>query len=222
MQLLPWKIKNLVWDWNGTLLDDVWLCVESINELLTNRKKPPISIAEYKNIFGFPVRDYYERAGFDFKQEKFEHPALEFIDLYTAKSKQCLLNQHGRALLEYFSQLGINQYVLSASETKVLSEILSQHGLKAYLQSYYGLDNHYANGKLGLAKIMAQELMLAPKETVLIGDTLHDYEVSMELGWKSILYSNGHYSRSRLEDCESAIIIDNLQEIKQLIQIQNA
>ena len=60
------KYKHILWDWNGTLLDDRWLCVESINKILKKRKMPPILEKTYRKTFCFPVMKYYESLGFDF------------------------------------------------------------------------------------------------------------------------------------------------------------
>ena len=55
--------KTILWDWNGTLLDDTRICIDAINILLKERGKNEINESIYRNIFTFPVRDYYARAG---------------------------------------------------------------------------------------------------------------------------------------------------------------
>ena len=63
------KIKYIIWDWNGTLIDDAWLFVEIMNEELKERMLPQINIQDYRQHFTFPVKKYYERLGFDFQKE---------------------------------------------------------------------------------------------------------------------------------------------------------
>ena len=65
-------IKHVIWDWNGTLLDDAWLCVDVMNGMLSKRGLPLITLEIYRNIFDFPVRDYYLKLGYDFDNESFE------------------------------------------------------------------------------------------------------------------------------------------------------
>ena len=63
------KPSLVLWDWNGTLLDDVALCVDALNRLLRIYHYPQqYSLAQYREIFGFPIEDYYIRAGFDFSK----------------------------------------------------------------------------------------------------------------------------------------------------------
>ena len=79
------KYKHIIWDWNGTLLDDTWLCVEGINDSLKKRSLQTITKEIYRKVFSFPVEDYYKRLGFDFKKEPFEVAGDEFVAYY-AKS----------------------------------------------------------------------------------------------------------------------------------------
>ena len=61
--------KSIIWDWNGTLLNDAELALFSINVMLKKRLLPTLSLPEYKQVFNFPVKDYYLRIGFDFEKE---------------------------------------------------------------------------------------------------------------------------------------------------------
>ena len=75
-------IKHIIWDWNGTLLDDRWLCVDSINLSLRKRNLPEINEQKYLDIFCFPVEKYYQKLGFDFEKEPFTVSGSEFISNY--------------------------------------------------------------------------------------------------------------------------------------------
>ena len=57
------KPRCVIWDWNGTLLDDLQLCLRLLNEMLEEDGCPNrYDLAAYREIFGFPVVDYYRRA----------------------------------------------------------------------------------------------------------------------------------------------------------------
>ena len=79
---MPLKIENIVWDWNGTLLDDIDICIESMNNLLSERNLPLLYPDLYREVFTFPVRKYYSEIGFDFSKEPFSRVGLEFMELY--------------------------------------------------------------------------------------------------------------------------------------------
>ena len=78
----------VIWDWNGTLLDDVDLCVEALNWLLAQFGYPQrYDRAQYQGIFGFPIEDYYRRAGFDFSKDSFADLAERYMQFYIPHSR---------------------------------------------------------------------------------------------------------------------------------------
>ena len=80
----------ILWDWNGTLLDDVELCVDALNRLLARFGYPQrYDREQYRAIFGFPVQDYYARAGFDFARHSFDELARSFMEDYIPASAAC-------------------------------------------------------------------------------------------------------------------------------------
>ncbi len=212
MENLPFAYRHIIWDWNGTLLNDKWLCIESIGTLLLARNLPPIDEERYDRIFRFPVKDYYQDAGFNFLLEPFEVPAMEFIRIYDSRKKECRLHPGAVRILELFASLGCSQYLLSASETGILREMTEHFGISGFFTKIQGLDNHYAHGKgdLGLELLATID---APKESiVMIGDTCHDKEVADLLGVASILCTSGHFPEYRLMGCGSRLI-GNLEEL---------
>jgi phosphoglycolate phosphatase len=103
------QIRCIIWDWNGTLLDDVELCVQTINEMLEKRDLQTLSLSGYKDVFSFPVKNYYQKIGFDFRNEPFEIPALEFTERYNDQVIGCQLHEDSFRILSYFHSIGIRQ-----------------------------------------------------------------------------------------------------------------
>jgi phosphoglycolate phosphatase len=192
------KVSAIVWDWNGTLLNDVQICVDSINQMLQPRNIPLLDYDAYRAVFGFPVRDYYEKAGFDFFQEPFDIVAVEFIDIYRRYLNKCDLFPDVVPVLNQISSSRLPQYVLSAMEQALLDSSLKEKGINGYFQFIAGTGDHYADGKLGSAKRLQKVIDINPENILMIGDTIHDHEVALEMGWQSILISNGHQSEERL------------------------
>jgi phosphoglycolate phosphatase len=210
--------RHIIWDWNGTLLDDKWLCIESINKLLSTRNLPIINEERYDTIFRFPVKDYYEDAGFDFNKESFEIPAMEFIQLYDERKKECKLQPGALNVLESFSRLGFEQYLLSASETGVLNEMTRHYGISHHFNIIKGLDNHYAHGKSDLGKELLAMIKAPSESIVMIGDTCHDKEVADLLNIDAILCTGGHFPEYRLSVCGTRLI-KQLSELTEAISI---
>jgi phosphoglycolate phosphatase len=205
-------IRHVIWDFNGTLLDDVDCCVVALNSLLGERALAPVSRAQYLERFGFPVRDFYLALGFDFAREQFERVSDVFIARYTAAISgaapvACALD----ALLE-LQRRNIGQSVVSAMEQQLLRQLLQRFGLHGYMMHVRGLDHLGASSKIELGLTLQRELGLSPGEILLVGDTLHDFEVASAIGCRCLLYVRGHQARARLEQC-GAPLIDSLDAV---------
>ena len=82
-------IKHVIWDWNGTLINDGELCVSIVNELLLELSIPSVSLQFYRENFQFPVRSYYEKIGFPKDNRIHERISGEFIRRYRESSRSC-------------------------------------------------------------------------------------------------------------------------------------
>ena len=200
------KVKAIVWDWNGTLLNDVHICVDSINIMLDARNLPTLDYSSYRNVFGFPVREYYEKAGFNFFNEPFDVVAIQFIDIYREHLRNCNIFPEVMDVLNQIAALKLPQYILSAMEQQLLETSLSEKGIPQFFNYIAGTSDHYADGKLGSAKRLQQMIVAEPQNILLVGDTIHDYEVAEEMGWQCVLISNGHQSEQRLHSTGKPVL----------------
>jgi phosphoglycolate phosphatase len=203
---------GIIWDWNGTLLNDTVMAVQAMNQMLERRGLPILSVDRYKSVFTFPVKDYYQKIGFDFQEEPFEVPALEFIGLYNSRVKDCSLHCDTLKVLAHFQSVGVKQYILSAMEQAVLNDCLKHYQIEGFFEHVSGLDNFYAASKMVNGHRLIAELKLDPRELVFIGDTVHDFEVATELGCPCILIAGGHQSKAVLR-ATGVLVIDSIQQL---------
>ncbi|MBN1300602.1 MAG: HAD family hydrolase [Melioribacteraceae bacterium] len=206
------KYKHVIWDWNGTLLNDVELCCSIMNNLLAVREMKLITLQEYKEVFTFPVKEYYKRVGHDISDENWEILSYEFIDEYEERKGECMLYENAVKVLDKIEKLGISQSVLSAYSQNTLEELITKFGLRKYFIKLVGLDNIYAESKLENGIRWMNELGYNKGEVLLIGDTVHDYEVANAIGAESLLIAEGHQANSKLMECSSNLI-DSLNEL---------
>ena len=191
-------LRHVLWDWNGTLLDDAWLCVEVMNGLLGERGLPLLDPARYQTLFGFPVHDYYGRLGFDFERETFEHLGTAFIAGYHRRQHECRLQSGAVEALRRFAERGATMSVLSASEQMRLEEQARRLGIRDVFTQLVGLDDHYAGGKLEIGRRWVAQIDLDPREILMVGDTDHDVEVARAIGVECVLVPSGHQTEARL------------------------
>ena len=207
---------TVFWDFNGTLCDDVDTALRCINTLLARRGLPVLPDAEaYRRIFGFPVRDYYVRAGFDFSEESFETVGAEWFSLYEAQSKEIGLRSGVREAMAVFRAAGLRQAVLSASQKDTLAAQLCALGLE--FDEVLALDGIYAESKEALAAEWRQRHPEEP--AVLIGDTAHDAEVARAAGLDCILVEGGHQDAATLAACGVTVARDIPEAARMVLEV---
>jgi len=213
------NIKHIVWDWNGTLLNDNWLSIKAINILLEKYDLPKVDKERYLKLFSFPVIDYYNKLGFDFDKTPFNIIGTEFIEEYTKRMYKVKMQKGAIDVLQYLKVSEISQSLLSAAKQQMLDSLMKFHNIEDYFIRVTGLSDHYANSKLAAGKAWIDELNLNPKEVLLIGDTLHDVEVANEIGTECILIAKGHATYDRLLSSGKEVF-HNLLEFKEWIKMQ--
>ena len=207
----------ILWDWNGTLLDDVALCVDALNRLLARYGYPQrYNHDQYRAIFGFPVQDYYARAGFDFTRDSFDALAQSFMEDYIPASEACPLMDGAREALDAFAAAGLHQVVLSASPITTLEHQVAVRGVTGYFDRLLGLGDIYAKSKVALGLSYLDETGFDPDRTVMIGDSTHDFEVAQALGVRCVLQSSGHQPPEVLRQT-GATVVPGLREAAQTI-----
>ena len=205
------KYKNIVWDWNGTLLNDVVVGVNTLNDMLGRRGLTLLSVEDYKNRFGFPVVDFYHQVGFDMEKESMHELSVDFVDTYDKYAGEISLNPNVPEVLAAIQESGMKQYILSALREDLLQQMIQDFHIDSRFDCACGSDNIYAAGKVERGKRMLEALRLTPGDTLMVGDTIHDAEVAKALGFECILFSGGHNSEWRLR--EKAPVIHCMKEL---------
>jgi phosphoglycolate phosphatase len=209
-------MKLILWDWNGTLLDDVDSCLAAINVLLGRRGMPSIDKDAYRRIFTFPVIDYYKKLGFNFDSEDFDVVAREYMAEYWASSQQAQLFPKASAVLDNLGAKGYTQSILSAMRQSDLLDQITANKVLSYFQDVVGLQDIYAKSKLDNALNYIKKCKINRDDVCIIGDTYHDYEVAKSIGCKCILVSNGHQELDR-NLMPDAMILSDIEEVCGLI-----
>ena len=195
-------LKHIIWDWNGTLLDDRWLTIAAMNSVLVKRNMDELTEDQYLQLFTFPVIEYYRRIGFDFERESFSVLGTEFINQYNARAFEPQLHDGIINLIAGLNKNGISHSILSASSQDILDKLVGHHSIGRFFIAVLGQDNHYAYGKIATGKEWINKLGIDPKHTLFIGDTEHDLEVANAIGAHCALLSWGHTHVERLEKNE--------------------
>lgn len=208
------KYDTVIWDFNGTLVDDAGLGIDAANKMLRARGLSEISgIDEYKERFFFPVKEYYASLGFDFEREPYNDLAREWFDMYLAGESSLKPMSEAAEALVMIRDAGLRQIVLSASESSLLISQIDRFGFSDYFDDIIGKDNFLADGKAAAAK---KRLGNKNHNCAMIGDTTHDHDTAIAIGASPYLFSGGHESAKRLS-LTGVPVCDSLTEICRMI-----
>ena len=198
------KYDYIIWDFNGTLLNDVGICVDCLNTLLKSHGMSEKTEEEYKKIFTFPIKEYYRRAGFDFDVTDYDTLAHEWTDYYRSRA------DGAEQTLKTLANRGLKQIIISASEKNTLFEQTKALGIDGYFSEMLGLDNIHARSKEATAKDWRKRHPKA--KAIFIGDTTHDKDVADAIGADCLLIPNGHQAREILKKT-GATVCEDIKDI---------
>ncbi|UCF09481.1 MAG: HAD family hydrolase [Candidatus Bipolaricaulota bacterium] len=211
-------IEAVIWDFNGTLIDDIDPVVASVNTQLAKRGLPAVTAAKYREVFGFPVEDYYRRLGLEFETETIADLAADFFAEYRPRLKDCALHEGVVEALKRLSSRGMRQFVLSAMEEGMLHSMLEHVGIARFFEGAYGLAHQEGDSKISRGRELLRDYAVDPEAALLVGDTDHDAEVGAALGVRTILVANGHQTEARLRATGSETVATVHELLDRIIQ----
>jgi phosphoglycolate phosphatase len=144
-------IPHIVWDWNGTLLDDVDPCVDTLNALRAPRRLPAITATSTARASASRSKRFYEQIGFDFTTEGLRRPLARLPRRTTARAgARCGLAPGAARAAGGLGGRGIAHLVISAMESRLLGEMLAAHALEPLLTGYHGREDLSGESKVEL------------------------------------------------------------------------
>lgn len=208
------RYRYILWDFNGTLLDDIDASIASVSDLLISYNKKPMTKERYYGIMEMPIIRYYEKL-FDLQQVPFSQLAKEFDAGYTRHRHLIRLADGAREALQALRERGKQQLILSSYEQSRIEKLLRQYGIDGYFTRVLGADNIRAESKLQRALDWLQAEKADPREVVVIGDLVHDFEVAQAMGVDCVLVTYGHQGEEDLRQCGTSL----LSSLRQLVQV---
>lgn len=208
---------SVVWDWNGTIVNDAFVFIKIMNDFLLEKNLPLITLKDYRESFVFPVKEYYKKLGFNFSDQSFKELSYVFIDKYKEEMFSPSLVKDVKKLLEYLHKKNVAQYIVSAQEDTLLKKAVDFYGLKKYFCEIRGIDNYEANNKIKIAKELFYSSLSKNKNVVLIGDTEHDAEVAKKLNIDCFLVSYGHCTKEKLMKTGFSVF-DSIEDLKNALR----
>ncbi|WP_018347642.1 HAD family hydrolase [Longispora albida] len=189
--------RHLIWDWNGTLLDDITLVVAASNEAFASVGGPVVEIEAHRRGFRRPIKDYYSDVlGRLVDDEEFARLDKIFHDSYRVALPDCELRE---GVVDALTGWQGGQSLLSMWFHEELVPCVDGYGLTEFFAAVNGLRADV--GGAGKAASLAQhlgQLGLSGQDVVLVGDSLDDAEAAASLGAPAVLVTGGFTDAERL------------------------
>lgn len=206
------RYQYILWDWNGTIMDDVGIALDAVNHMLFQCQRSAITLEAYRRAMDTPIIHFYEQF-FDMERVSFSWIAQEFNQYYGAHEKELFLHEGVLEQLKAFQRKNCQQIVLSSSSTDIIQNYAEKYDITQYFSDILGADNLLSESKIDRAVHYFREHQVELDQTVLIGDTVHDFEVAQALGVDCVLLTWGHQDRDSLAAC-GCPVYDTITEWK--------
>lgn len=210
-------VRHVVWDWNGTLLEDLPLVVASVNAALGEHGLEPISVADYTANYTRPVRRFYDvLLGRDVDDDEWKRIDEVFHETYAAVvAERTELMPGAREALQTVDASHASQSLLSMYPHHLLLPLVDRFGLDEHFEVVHGLVGGGGGRKLPHLERHLEEMVHLhgddPRRTLVIGDAIDDAVAAQHVGARVVLLASGSHPRGELE-ATGAPVVGSLED----------
>lgn len=204
--------SHLVWDWNGTLLDDLGIVIRAVNRSIAAFGLNPIDAGVYRDHYTRPVRHFYDRLfGRTVNDEEWLRLNTTFHETYFELASDVDLSPGARDAMRQLHEAGWTQSLLSMSPQDWLDGIVERLGLAEWFEIVDGLSGPTGGLKAAHLEVHLGTLEIEGSATVVVGDTPDDVAAARHVGARPVLFHGGSHHMDVLE-AEGVPIAETIPE----------
>lgn len=203
--------RNLIFDWSGTLVDDLPPVLDATNRVLGVYGKPPLDRDAFRERFRLPYREFYEEVLPGVPLEELEG---HFRAAFSASEERVTVLPHSREKLEWCRLRGIRCFVLTSMDADAFRGQLEDFGLGPYFEATYA-------GVLDKRERILEILEthgLAPDETAFIGDMVHDIDTARHARVTAVAVLSGYTLAGPLAEAAPDITLQDVAGLRKLME----
>jgi phosphoglycolate phosphatase len=204
-------IRNIIFDWSGTLVDDLPAVLAATNDLFEQFGVEKLTLETFRAEFCLPFKLFYDRFV----------PHVPLADLersfhthYRGVQHQVAALPHAREFLLFCRKSGLRTFVLSTVHKDYFALQAAASGFDEFIErAYTGIWDK----RLKIVELLAENQLVAA-ETVFIGDMQHDVETARHGGVRSCAVLTGYNRLDQLRASEPDVIVEHLGELRQILE----
>ncbi len=210
-------IHTIIWDFNGTVLDDLNASVNAVNKMLAGRRLALITKRWYLENLDLPLELFYKRAGFDMGRDAMTTLSIEF--------QQACLSERRNVFPEVWEALytlqrkGYRQFLFSSLPHDLLVEQAQSVGVHPFFEAMVGRADHSLGTKEQAAKYYLEKRKIPPQTVLFVGDLITDWEMADYVGSPCVLIPKGHQSAARLRTTGATLLTD-ASELEKFLEVR--
>lgn len=208
----------VIFDWNGTILDDAFCVLNATNYALSSVGVAPTTMEKYCTEYTIPLNKTYKALGCSEEQIEDKDGKLisSFFDHYQKHLVHTNLREGANIVLACLKQMNVKNAVLSNATVQIITEQSKRLGAYDFIDDVLAHDMDLSapfrkSGKGDwLTKYVADQKI---DQAIVVGDTPEEAEIANDHGFVSILITGGTCTRQRLEDAKPDFLISDFAEI---------
>ena len=206
--------KNWIFDWSGTLVDDLAMVLDATNHVLRNYGKDEMEREDFRMSFRLPYAGYYEEILPGVPLEELEDHFREGFAHSEASGVTSPLLPYALEFLECLHAKDKRMFILSSMDALAFERHVVELGIDHFFEATYAgvLD------KRDQIHVMLEKHSLESADTVFLGDMCHDIETAKHGGLASVALLTGYQNAEQLQTASPDLLVDDLSEIHQLIE----
>jgi phosphoglycolate phosphatase len=204
-------IRNVIFDWSGTLVDDLPAVLGATNAVLRDVGFPELTRDEFRSRFRLPFEDFYRELRSAIPMVDLE---ARFLRHFDALQSTVTTLPHAREFLEFCRGHSLRTLVLSTVPQPYYEAQSALNGLGALIDHPYP----GARDKRLLIREILSSLELQPGETLFIGDMQHDIDTARHGGVWSCAVLTGYNRLDQLRASHPDLIVEHLGELRTILE----
>jgi phosphoglycolate phosphatase len=191
--------RNLIFDWSGTLVDDLGPVIEATNIVLEKYKIATLDRETFRRSFRLPYSEFYAELLPNISLAELES---HFRPAFAAAVTPVTVLPHARC------------FVLTSMDPAAFEQQMDDFNLRHHFEATY-------SGVLDKRDLIHQILAthdLVPAETAFIGDMTHDVETAHHGGISSIAVLTGYNHAEVLASVRPDLTVPDLRVLRELIE----